>query len=731
MKTKTSIVFRKPSPEAMAPDTGNSNRPRFFFLPVRAKSSMPLCRGQLTASVLCAAVVMLLATSCNTPPDPKYTKDGRTYGQVQGLFRERWWNFYERGMSFSEGGFWSEAVADFQEALKQRDRDQRRARTYGLHFTDYFPHRDLGIAYYQLGHYEEAQKELELSLAQAETGRAKYYLNEVRRALLKQAGGKAAPPTVSLGVQDGQVTNSFTMKVEGEVKSDAYAGSVVINDVPQFIELSEKKLPFSRRIKLKKGINEIRVKTTDLLGKVAEKKMAVFGDFEGPLMNIKNFTEGQQVGQNKIVLNGTLADSTGVAKLQVNEQVLAYNKEKQLDFTFTVQLKEGPNKIMLAATDSAGNTTSGRMNIVYVPKLARDKQVPAIPVWQRRPIQVALRGSGIVDAGSSYMTAAASPEGARFRVSLKDLTEAQTVLYDSIAVDGAVTAMHAITSVKINGTPLAVLPGRNIFFSQLVDLQEGDNTIVIDVQDAAGNRQSKTITVKRRIPKVQQLASRLSIAIMPFAAAGELSSGAALISEKLQAAFVAQERFNIISPAEIAAALKELGIAPAELTDRGKAVQVGKKLGADCVLLGTTRQTKDGVEAYARLYNTDTGDLFEATDVFSADLSAPRIQYMAAGLAQKFRNSFPLVEGVVAEARGRKIYADFGAAQNIRKDMKFIVYREGEKILHPATGKYLGRDTEELGIATVVNVMADSSVGKLAADFDPATIQARDCIITK
>lgn len=689
----------------------------------------PLCRWLLGAGLLGLVAVMLLPAGCNTPPDPKYTKDGRTYGQVQGLFRERWWNFYERGMSFSEGGFWQEAVADFQEALKQRDRDQRRARTYGLHFTDYFPHRDLGIAYYRLGRFDEAKKELELSLSQAETGRAKYYLNEVRRALLKQAGTQAAPPTVTLGVPDGKVTNSFKINVQGEVKSDAYAGSVVINDEPQFVELSKKKLPFSREIKLKKGLNEIRVTSTDLLGKVAEKKMAVFGDFEGPLMNVKNAADGQQVGQNKIVLNGTLADSTGVAKLQVNEQVLAYNKEKQLDFTFTVQLKEGPNKILLAATDSAGNTTTGRMNIVYVPKLARDR-VPDTPCWQRRPIRVALRGSGIVDAGPSYLTAAARG-GADFRLRLADLTDTQTVYYESMYIDGSVTAARDITSVAINGSPLHVLPGRNIFFSQLVELREGDNAVTIDARDAAGNTHSKTITIKRLIPKVQQTAARMSMAIMPFAAEGSLSSGTAVIGEQLRGAFAAQKRFHVIDRAKIDAALAELGIGHADFDDRSSAVKTGRRLGADCVLLGSIREMNDGVEVYARLYDTATGDLFEATDVFSDDLSLPKIQYMTAGLAQKFKSGFPLVEGAVVQADGRDIEADFGSSHSIRKDMKFIVYRPGDKVLHPVTGRDLGRDTRQLGIATVVKVMADSSVGKLASDFDPADIQPGDAIITK
>jgi TolB-like protein/tetratricopeptide (TPR) repeat protein len=687
------------------------------------------------SGLLCVAVTALLFMSCNTPPDPKYIKDGTAYGQVKGLFRERWWNFYERGASFSEGGFWQEAVADFQEALKQRDRDQRRARTYGMHFTDYFPHRDLGVAYYNLGKFEEAQKELELSLSQAETGKAKHYLNEVRRALLKQAGTVAAPPAVSIGsMQDSQVTNSFKIKVAGEVQSDAYASAVAINDEAQFVELADKRLAFSQEIKLKKGINEIRIKSTDLLGKVSEKKMAVYGDFEGPLMNVKNFSDGQQVGQNKIVLNGTLADSTGVAKLQINEQVLAYNKEKQLDFSFTVQLKEGPNKIMLAATDTVGNTTSGQMNIIYVPRLARGKQAPETPSWLREPIRVALKGSGISDVGSPYMVAKAGPQqlGANFRLDLKDLTETQTVFYENMYIDGTVSGVNDIKSVKINGSPLFVIPGRNIFFNQLVDLKEGENKIVLEVQDTAGATESKTVTINRQVPKVHQIGARMSIAIMPFEKTGEPTSSADIIYDNLVNSFADQGRFHIVSRgAELEAAMREMKLSQSDLVDKGRALQVGKMVAAEGILMGTIRETKDGIEVYARLVNTETSALFDSKDVYGADKSLPQIQYLTNGLALKFKHSFPLLEGMVVKVSGRDIYADFGTAQKIKKDMKFIVFREGEKIVHPVTGKVLGSESQELGIATVVNVTDDMSIGKLVADFDPSKIKVKDFIITK
>lgn len=684
---------------------------------------------------LMVSVWIALFISCNTPPNPQYTKDGKQYGVVKGLFRERWWNFYERGLSYAEGGFWNEAAADFTQALKQRDRDQRRARTYGMHFIDYFPHRDLGVAYYSLGRYEEAQQELETSLSQADTGKAKHYLNEVRRALLQKANSDTAPPTVTVAsVSEGQVTNSFTLKVEGQVEDDAYAHKVVVNDEPMFVELSAKKMPFAKEIRLKKGLNEIKIRSTDLLGKMTEKKVKVFGDFEGPMLNVRNYTDGQQVAHNKIVLNGSLADATGVTRLQVNEQVLAYNKERQLDYTVTVQLREGANKIMLAATDVSGNTTAGQMNLIYVPRLARGRQQAPEQQWQQRePIRVALQGSGILDTGQSLF-AAASPQqtGANFRLSLKDLTEQQTVYYETIYIDGSVTGLNEIKTITINGSPLFILPGRNVFFNQVVELTEGENRLTIEARDAGGNTAAKTITIIRQVPKVHQIGSRMSLAIMPFEKAGELSSAADIIYDNLVSSFADQNRFNIVSRgAELETVLKELKLSQTELVDKTKAVQVGRMVQAEGILMGTIRETKDAIEIYARLVNTETSALFDARDVYGQDKSLPQIQYLTGGLALKFKHSFPLLEGMVVKISGKEIYADFGTAQKIKKDMKFIVFREGEKIVHPVTGKVLGSDSTELGVATVVNVLEDMSIGRLVADFDPGRIQVKDLIVTK
>ncbi len=306
-----------------------------------------------------------LGLGCNTTPDKKYFKDGKQHGVVKGLFRERWWNFYQRGCSFLEGGFYAEAIADFKEALKQRDRDQRRARTYGMHFIEYFPHRELGASYYHAGNYQEAEQELEASLSAVDSGRAKYYLNEVRRAILKTSKAATTPPHISVtSGADIEITNRSTVTVAGVVEGDAYARTIAINNDPLFIELAQKQLAFSQEIKLKRGVNAITIKSCDLLGKAAEKTVAVTADFEGPLLYINNAVNGEEIADSSFNLHGSLSDVSGLTSLKINGRTIPYHREQNAVFSHPIQLAPGINRITLQATDVAGNTTTGELNLI-------------------------------------------------------------------------------------------------------------------------------------------------------------------------------------------------------------------------------------------------------------------------------------------------------------------------------------------------------------------------------
>ena len=109
--------------------------------------------------------------SCDVSPDPLQGRD--------------WWHYYRRGAAYIDGKCWNEAAQDFKAAIGQRYKDKAQARTYGLHFIDYFPHRELGVAYYHLGRYVEAIEELETSLkhVKRKNDRAKHYLDLARNAI--------------------------------------------------------------------------------------------------------------------------------------------------------------------------------------------------------------------------------------------------------------------------------------------------------------------------------------------------------------------------------------------------------------------------------------------------------------------------------------------------------------------------------------------------------------------
>jgi TolB-like protein len=90
-----------------------------------------------------------------------------------------WYNFYETGQGFMKRGDYDRALMAFQSAASMEFKDNKQARTYGMNFMEYFPHREMGVCYYNLGDLANARRELDLSQAFARSGRAQEYLSKV------------------------------------------------------------------------------------------------------------------------------------------------------------------------------------------------------------------------------------------------------------------------------------------------------------------------------------------------------------------------------------------------------------------------------------------------------------------------------------------------------------------------------------------------------------------------
>src|SRR6186713_3183039 len=98
--------------------------------------------------------ILLTSFGCGrqNSPQPQIV-DGHTYGVTSVPFRGRWWHYYERGVSWANGGLWAEAESDLRQCIFMRQTDSRRARIYGMHFVQCFAHRELGAVLIERGDF--------------------------------------------------------------------------------------------------------------------------------------------------------------------------------------------------------------------------------------------------------------------------------------------------------------------------------------------------------------------------------------------------------------------------------------------------------------------------------------------------------------------------------------------------------------------------------------------------
>ena len=71
---------------------------------------------------------------------------------------EKFYQYYDKGLEYMEKGDWLRAIEEFKSAASLEFEDAKKMRTYGTRFIKYFPHREMGIAYYQLGELIKQRK---------------------------------------------------------------------------------------------------------------------------------------------------------------------------------------------------------------------------------------------------------------------------------------------------------------------------------------------------------------------------------------------------------------------------------------------------------------------------------------------------------------------------------------------------------------------------------------------
>lgn len=670
----------------------------------------------LLAAFLAAGILFCQLDKPSAANRKQYIKDGKEYGKVRGSFRHRWWNYYERGLSFAEGEFYKEALSDLEEAADQRFEDKRRARTYGMHFIDYFPHREMGMVYYLMGDFQAAKKELLLSLEQEPSAKARYYLDKVRTGLLKSTRAAVSIPHLLVKPSDDEIwTRADTVVISGTAKDKQYISKITLAGKPYFIESAQQQVDFKKAFRFDQGKHVIKIVAENLLGGRVHHELRIHIDRQGPVIIIEP-TPLEDITPNRI--RGFVYDESGEITLTVNGVPVSVPKGK--DVHFSAQVKPGTGKVLLVAKDKLGNETQASVD------------VQGIGVQGRCPMFAALEcGRTLSDAGGFFAAVSLSKEDIREpSLELKGWPDKQTVYLKRIYIEGQAKDESEIVHLTVNGTPVLRRKGRMIFFNHPVELKKGKNIVRIEAKDETGNSSTKEIVIFRKVPKIFQTGSRYSIALLPLENKGPDTGRIHMFEDLFLVSLMDQKRFKIIERERLDAVLREQKLSRTKLIDEETALEVGRLLAARGTLVGDFLETGIGIEVVARLIDNETSEVLAVKDVYYEFKDRDAMTTLAESLAIKFHREFPLVDGIIIRKTGDSVLTDLGKGK-ARPEIRLIVYREGEPIRHPVTGKSLGCDTEILGHARVIQVMDQISKAELIDGQGEENVRLQDKVMTE
>jgi hypothetical protein len=662
-------------------------------------------RCRLCLAGCCVALALLTAT-CAVPPAPVYERNGERYGETTGIFRQQWWSYYERGASYARGDYREDAARDFTAALRLRDDDCRQARTYGMHYVDYFPNRELGIVRLADGRYEEAETLLSRSLTYVSSERARYFLNRARRLRLLHEGTDDSPPTIEIDTPGTRlVTRELSVPIAGHAVDDTFVAAVDVGGQPFPVPLSEPRVDFQRVVDLVEGENSVAVRATDLVGHAAEVRLSVLADFHGPEVTIIDVSPAP----DGLLVTGHVSDLSGVASLSVGGQPVTWQGG---EFTARIVLHGGDDDLEVVATDRVGNITRGQLQV---------------PGRVAKPTASALWASSARHMGHVSRFADTSPE-----IDLYGWEDIHAVTADRIYLQGSVTDDSTVTTLSLNGEPLLRHAGRQVMFGKVVPLTLGDNLLIFRASDNTGHVTERCVTIRRRPTPGRSIGDRLRLTCLPLSAADPSTTAVArAVDASLYTVLATRQRFQLVERAALEAVLREHHLCVAGLADRRSSVRLGRLLGSDVVAIGAVVPFREGFEATLWLVNTATSNILGEADGFMPARDLTASQGLAEALAVAMEQTLPLVEGRVTDRDGATIVTDLGKGSRVKPEMGLWIFEPGPEVHHPVTGEPLGRDGHVIAEAVIERVLPAASRAQLVGSARRSGVHTGQLVITK
>ncbi|MBN1349694.1 hypothetical protein JXJ21_09810 [candidate division KSB1 bacterium] len=208
-----------------------------------------------------------------------------------------------------------------------------------------------------------------------------------------------------------------------------------------------------------------------------------------------------------------------------------------------------------------------------------------------------------------------------------------------------------------------------------------------------------------------RVGERLRIALLSFENKGAVQGYD--LFDKIITAFVRLDRFKVLERAQLEKVMKEHELNFTGFIDAATAVEIGKGVGVDAVVIGSVNWTPNSASIDARFIDTETAAIISAQNAFCARLGEQGVITMLDQLASKINSDLPVVTGYVISVDDSKVMLDLGHNKGMKKGMKCFIYREGDAIIHPVTKKVLGKEIDILSEIQLSEVYEEYSVGHI------------------
>lgn len=652
-------------------------------------------------------------------------KDGTQYCvTADRIYVVNWDACYRRGVSCMEGACWDYAIEEFNQAVDLRYKDQRHARAYGMHFREeYFPHRELGICNFRLGKIQEALAELELSMSQTPSARAKYYLNQVRRSDLLETGKDIEPPVIHMEFpEEAFLVNQTPFQLKGIVQDDRYVAAISINQKPFFMELAEPSIPFAVPIVLEEGWNSIRIVAKDLVDRESVKRIRIYLDQQGPMVIVNPIEPDQTVGLDQVRITAVVYDRSGIVSFKLDQrEVPRLGVEQIFLIEQAVPVLPGAESIPFWTQDRAGNITQGEIALFSA---------------QKRPGYLTNR-LACRDPDLELLAMLTKEKGISFDITHPP-QEDLTTYYKEVFLEGRIETQKGIKRIAVNDRQIfdvaevqaaiednmqnlinmliqkdkeperyidllqEVVRSYNTYhINQRIPLMEEFTTLNLLVEDTLGNQGTKIFHIQR-IPReaVFKSEQRMILALLPLDSVTAVESDLQrYIYNKFIESFINDGRFNLVEREKLPWVIIEKTIQSGDrVYQEDIAQEIGEMASAEGVICGYIQKRADGTEILARFVEVDTGLIRLFHDVFTPSEEIKNIHTITSGLAMKFRDSFPVCTGTIIAKKGKTIHVDTGSEERIFPGMRFNIFKDERELIGQASIREAGEGFSEAEI---------------------------------